>query len=90
LVILSEPKDLFLQRGNAPSCTALSTFNLQLLFGVSSATTVSPPRFRASSMENSARLIKSVTMSFAVVVVLGHGLDNSRAQRYLRRVPRRP
>src|SRR5437016_1720190 len=32
-------------------------------FGVSSATTISPPRFRASSIENSARLIKSVTMS---------------------------
>src|SRR6267378_839576 len=32
-------------------------------FGVSNATTVSPPFFRASSMENSARLIKSVTIS---------------------------
>src|SRR6266481_3441611 len=31
--------------------------------GVSKATTVSPPFFRASSIENSARLIKSVTIS---------------------------
>ncbi len=65
-----EAKDLIFQRGNAPFCGACSmlhvqpsTFNCQLLFGVSSVTTVSPPRFRASSMENSARLIKSVTMS---------------------------
>jgi len=32
-------------------------------FGVSKTTTVSPPRLRVSSIEDSARLIRSVTIS---------------------------
>jgi hypothetical protein len=47
---------------DSPACPDLVRV-MSHTFGVSRATTVSPPRFRASSIENSARLIKSVTMS---------------------------